>query len=85
MVTKDEAETFALSEKRNLEAGRRDWLKTKALLLSSTAECDTQELHVGFIRIEKESPLFYTGVQSRQWFLTTTLNFLCILLLVIRT
>lgn len=58
VIITGEAETFALFEKRNLEAGQRDWIKTTDLLLSSTEEYDTEELHIGFIHIKKESPLF---------------------------
>lgn len=57
MIAK-KAETFALFEKCNLEVGQRDWIKTKDLLLSSAEVYDTEELHMGFIHIKKERPLF---------------------------
>lgn len=81
---KEGTETFALFEKHNLEARQRDWIKTKDLLLSSTEEHDTEELHIGFIHTKRE-PFIYTSVQSHQWYLTTTLCFPCFLLLVIPT
>lgn len=83
MSAEEGAETLVVFEKCNLEAGQRDWVKTKDLLLSPTEEHDTEELHRGFIHTKRE-PFIYTSVQSHRWYLTT-LYFPCFLLLVLPT
>jgi len=58
VVVKEEAETFTLFERCNLEIGQGHWIKTKDLLLSSAEEYDTEELHIGFTHIKTKRALY---------------------------